>query len=297
MADEAPPNHAGEVDIAVKRYPLVTFVLLAFGIAWVGWIPAALFGPIPSPLYTLSLNACGPTLAALIVTGLTDGREGLRRLWRRVIAWRFGARCYLFILVSPALLFTAGGLLRSWLGGEPFAWSNAAVYGQAPINPWLLLPVLLVTGLIIGPLNEEIGWRGFALPHLQRRRSPLVATLILGVLWGAWHLPLFYVAGMSQAAQPILPFLVSVLVNSFFYTWLHNHTGGSILPAILLHDTFNTSSAYVPAAPSEWPVIGVTALAVLLIILSNRSSWLTPPAHARTEGVPCADSSSPPMAG
>jgi len=265
--------------------PLLAFFVLAFGFAWIFWVPVAVASALgdfrlPNPVYALSLSACAPTFAAIFVTAVIQGPTGIRALWRRVVAWRFSLRWYLFILVSPAALFLAGGFLRDLSRGAELNLAAAPAFSQPGLNPWLLLPVWLIGGLVLGPLNEEIGWRGFALPHLQRRLSPVAATLMLGSLWGVWHLPLFFIPGMSQAGQPVLPFLVSVACNAFFYTWLHNRTGGSILPAILLHVTFNTTSFYVPALPSEWWVIGVTAVAAAVVVVSEWKAWVESPTQA-----------------
>lgn len=270
-------------------YPLYSFLLLAFGIAWIAWVPAAVLGSmdprwqLADPVFALSLFACGPTFAGLILTGVLEGRSGVVALLKRTIQWRFGVRWYLFVLLSPAALLLAGGYLRQLAGGAPVAFSAALIHTVAPgFNPWAILPVIFIGGLLGGPLNEEIGWRGFALPYLQRRMSPLMATLLLGVVWGAWHVPLFFLPNTTQIGQPLLPFLAGILANSFYYTWVYNRTGGSVLSAILLHAAFNTSSGYVPALPSEWGAVAAMAAGAALVVLADRSGWLAPPTRTQT---------------
>lgn len=268
----------------LAAHPFRSFILLAFGFAWIAWIPAAVLGSsnprwqLEDPVSALALFACGPSLAGLLLAWAQEGRAGAMALLRRCIQWRFAARWYLFILLSPAALLLAGGYLRHLTGGEPVSFSNALIHQVAPgLNPWAILPVILVTGLLAGPLNEELGWRGFALPYLQRRFSPVWATLILGCFWGAWHVPLFFLPNTSQIGQPLLPFMAGLLANSFYYTWVHNRTGGSVLAAIVLHAAFNTSAAYVPALPSEWWAIAAMAAGAAVVVLTDRRGWLTPP--------------------
>ncbi len=88
---------------------------------------------------------------------------------------------------------------------------------------------------------------------------------------------LFFIPGMNQASQPLLAFLVSILVNSFFHTWAHNGTGGSILMAILLHDTFNATTAFIPMFPMDWEVIGVTLVSVAAMLAAGRQAWFASP--------------------
>lgn len=273
----------------LAKHPLLAYFLLAFGIAWLGWLPAAAVAQwwpaarLSNPLAALSPFAFGPTLAGFIVVGATDGRQGMAQLLRRFTRWRLGLRWYLVALASPAAVFATAGLLRGAAGGAPLDLALAPVRTAYPqVNPLAILPVALLTGLLIGPLNEEFGWRGLALPRLQERFSPFTATLLLGLLWGVWHLPLFFITGMTQATQPFGPFLLSVMVNSFFYTWLFNATGGSVLLAVLLHDTFNTTSAFIPVLPTEWQAIAVAAATVLAFVIPGRAAWFRSPGATGT---------------
>ena len=193
------------------RSPLMVYFVIAFAAAWVGWVPFAVYSQInpefviPNVVYLLAPFACGPTFAGIALSWLTGGRDEVRRLLRRLFAWRVGFRWYLFALLSPAVLFTASLWIKSLCTHSAFDLSVAPVRLLYPnVSPLVILPVSLLTGLLIGPLNEEIGWRGFALPDLQSKFSPLSASTILGVVWAVWHLSLFYISGMAPgwAAAP-----------------------------------------------------------------------------------------------
>ncbi|MGE5674674.1 MAG: type II CAAX prenyl endopeptidase Rce1 family protein [Mycobacterium leprae] len=256
------------------RSPLLTYFVLAFAISWIGWVPiAALHLKLGSPVVVLAPFACGPTIAGIVVSGLLEGRKGISALLRRLGAWRVGLRWYIFILLNPITLLLAGVLLRSLVQQQPVNWASApaAAYSGAAVIGIAL--AALVAGLLGGPLNEELGWRGFALPHLQERYSPFGSSLLLGLVWSLWHLPLFYVVGMSQYGHPLLPFVASVTLTTFFLTWVNNRTGGSLLMAVLFHDFYNAVPSFFPAMPWDWWVIAVTTVAVVVMIGLNRAEW------------------------
>ena len=155
----------------VKRHPLVSFFILAYALAWI-LIPLV----VSVSLFFGLLALFVPTFAALVVTAITDGKAGVKDLLRRVVLWRVGFRWYVVAIGLPILLGLIAMGLNTLLTGE-----TMAIDVQQPLTLTLILAILV--------LGEEIGWRGFALPRLQTRYNSLVASLILGVLWAAWHLP------------------------------------------------------------------------------------------------------------
>jgi membrane protease YdiL (CAAX protease family) len=133
----------------------------------------------------------------------------------------------------------------------------------------------LVGQLILGPLGEELGWRGYALPRLLQRFSPLAASLILGVIWGVWHLPSFFVSSLVQSSLAIPVFLFGALCMSILATWLYLHTGGSVLITVLFHLAFNASlSAF--GASFAGLTTAMAACALLAVVLDGRLGWLRP---------------------
>jgi membrane protease YdiL (CAAX protease family) len=141
--------------------------------------------------------------------------------------------------------------------------------GEFPFTPWYdVLPALLVT-LIIGPM-EEFGWRGLALPILQRRHAPLWAALILGGFWGLWHLPAFLLSGTPQSAWSFGPFVIGVLALSVLVTPMFNSSGGSILIPMLFHYQMN-GPAWPEAQPWENYLF---AIAAVIVVIINRRTML-----------------------
>jgi membrane protease YdiL (CAAX protease family) len=207
----------------------------------------------------------GPTVAALIVTGATEGRAGVWRLLKRCVQWRVRPQWYFVALVVNMLI---------WL------LTYAALIGPqlllAAMTHWSLLLStflpLVAFGIVIPSIAEEPGWRGFALPHLQSRHGPIRASLILGTLHGLWHLPvLFTVYFGPLPLANIVPFLLTAVFATFIYTWVYNHTGGSILLAIVLHAASNAASGWLGALLKE---AGLSAPSTGLSGFLATTSWI-----------------------
>ena len=204
---------------------MASFLVLAFLFSWYPWIIALIRGTASGP------NPLGPLIAALIVTGLADGRSGMRTLLGRMVRARIGFSSYAIIFGLPILLCAAAMAIMAGFG-QPIALPTAAAARELPER---FIFILLFIGL-----GEEPGWRGFALPRLQRKHSPLVASLILAPIWALWHLPL-----MGNEFPPaIIPaFLISLLGGTLIQTWLFNRSKGSVFGQMLFHATVNTVGA------------------------------------------------------
>ena len=216
----------------IQRYPLTTFFLLAFGITWVVWVPRAAGAPldIVGQAWTWV-----PAIAALLAAALTGGRDALRELGARLVRWRVGWQWYLVVILGPAVFSLVVAGVYVMLGG---AWSDAAPAALRE-GPLVMLPLFLVILTLTDGLGEELAWRGFALPRLLTRYNALVASLILGVLWGLWHLPLVWTEGAPLYQQPVWLFLLDIVAKSVLFTWVFLHTRGSVLLAMLLHAATN----------------------------------------------------------
>lgn len=229
------------ISIWAKKRPLLSFFLLAYVLSWVVEIPLVLKAKgiiqteIPFSLHYLA--AYGPMLSALIVTGLTGGSRGLQELLGRMTKWRVNPVWWL-VTAAPLgfnLLITVALWLIQGVRIDILA------MGQVDFLPALGLAALPMWILTFG-IGEETGWRGFALPRLQKDRSAFSATLILWVVWALWHLPLFFYSYNIT----ILPgFLLGLLAGTITFTWLYNSTGGSVLLVALWHGAFNFTTACV----------------------------------------------------
>jgi NADH dehydrogenase len=210
------------------RRRLTVFLLIAFVVSWAAW-PLVLLNPDSVPFLPY-----GPSIAALVVAALAGVRGEVRDLLRRLFRWRVHPVWYAVALLAPVALFGGPVLLALALGAE------ADVGGPFP---WSTLPTIFAVRTILGgPLGEELGWRGFMLPMLRRRHGVLVASLLVGAVWGPWHLPVL-LSGPSTDQRPVVQFLVWVLAASVLHTWLYERTGGSVLLVTLFHGALNTASS------------------------------------------------------
>lgn len=238
MATQPSPTPAQGLRQLLRARPLVGFFFLAYALAWLISLPytLAVWGLIGGD-YSLGLMLkqwAGPALAAIIMTRATAGQQGMLQLRRRNRQWRVGLRWYLFILLGIPALMLVG------IAAQP-----GALAGFQGLTPSVLVsyPFVFVAVFIGVGLPEELGWRGFALPHLQERYGPLRGSLLLGVLWAGWHLPYFLLpdhgggpgADIAAVATNIAIFFVMVVALCIVFTWVFNHTGGSVLLAALLH--------------------------------------------------------------
>jgi uncharacterized protein len=253
-AQHPSPNREG----LLARHPMVFFVLIAYAGTWVVWLPFLLSAdglgllsfssPLPLVVTGGLGTFTGPALAAFIMTGLTEGRAGIRRLLGRIVLWRVGLGWYLFALLGLPVILALGAIVVP---------GNLASF--EPMDPLALLlaylPFFVYPALIIGgPLGEEPGWRGFALPRLQRRHGPLVGSLILGIIWTFWHVVPVWLASWTAAGMlnmyNLVLYLLFITSWTIVMTWIFNNTKGSVLMAILVH-------ASVDAFPNAilWPLL------------------------------------------
>ena len=189
------------------------------------------------------------------MTGVTEGRAGVHRFLRRLVLWRVGIGWYLFVLVGiPAILVLSVIVLPGAL---------ASFQGLATLAPLTLLFLAVYGFFLSGPLAEEPGWRGFALPRLQALHGPLIGSLILGVLWALWHLPLFFTPWNELTTFNLVVYVLATSCLTIIYTWAFNNTKGSVFIAILLHWSFDLSTLIVaPLFPA--PVVLKYGLLVIL---------------------------------
>ena len=297
----------------VIDHPLVAFFVLAFLGGWLVLLPTVLFESgfglipidIPAPAVMLSFipaAMAGPALGAFVVTRTVEGKQGTRQLLRRILRWRVGVQWYLIALFGvPPVYFLAASLV---LGTAPL---------EALIEDWPFLftsylPKVVMVFLIVS-LWEEIGWMGFALPRLQEKYGPLMASVVLGVLWALWHLPAYFnstqvvadkvgLGELDRLLYLLPPLMLLATFTRIVMTWLFNVAMGSVIVVTLFHAAFNVSNnelvtAFMPQmksmfANNEWiyPVLGVLAL-LLIVFTKGRLSYKaehTAPAQEASSG-------------
>lgn len=226
------------------RYPVATFFALALGISWVIWIPALATLSGEAQFLAILPGGFGPLLAGAIM--VRAGGGSLREWVRDMAVWRVPARWYAVALGFPIVVAAVVGA---------YAWTLGVEFDPMllPRRLGFYLGVVAFT-MIVGGGQEEPGWRGYALPRLQARYGALVATLVVGVVWAGWHLPLFVFDSVLYADRPPAIYLAYVVALAVVFTWLYNSTRGSVLLAVVLHAGMNNATVLIPA-----PESGLTA--------------------------------------
>ena len=252
---------------AFESRNLVFFFLIAFGLIW--FLDALLIlGILKFPVgigenfgnasgILLLVLGSSSTIAAFMMTVITEGKPGVRALWRRFWNRNLSIKWLLVILlILPALRLIANFISRRM---------NNQVYPflDLPNPPWMII-LTFITAFIFNGMTEEFGWRGYALPRFQARWNALTSSLILGIIVTSWHIPLFFIPGHPHYQGNFWNWaLWSILVN-ILMTWIFNNTNGSVLAAVLFHAMMNTG---IIGMGSVWYYQGVLLLAVILIVI------------------------------
>jgi membrane protease YdiL (CAAX protease family) len=249
------------------------FVVLAFLISWSTWLPllaAAQGWPGGRPWSALHLlGSLGPAAAAVVVIGLTEGRPGLQRLGRRLLAWRGRRIAWAFAVLVPPLLLLTAAPLTSWIGGGSPLDLDWSAFGRSIEFASLPLAVWWIVNLLFYGVGEEVGWRGFLQPRLQRRHSVVTSAGLVSLPWAAWHLPLFGITP-SYRAMPLVGFVgfaVSIWVASWIFAWLMQAGRGSLLVVVFFHAWFDIVTTS-PLGPAGLPTAmggGITLVGLLLL--------------------------------
>ncbi|MGH8030083.1 MAG: lysostaphin resistance A-like protein [Arenimonas sp.] len=219
---------------------LVAFFVLACAISWADWfaVIGSARGWVPFHVGPNPWGSFGPALAAVILAWFDGRSDGVRALFAPLRRWRVGATTWLLALLGPWLIVGAAVGIAVAMG-EPLG----AIAAVDPLEAILLSVAILIVG---GPLGEEVGWRGHALPALLRTHSPIVASLLVAAMWAAWHVPLFWMPGAEQEGTSLWGFVLLLAAFSVMTTWLWLRSGRSLLIAIAFHWAINVSTYLMP---------------------------------------------------
>ena len=259
----------------VKKYPAISMFIVAELLGVVLLAPIA-FGIAPADSMFFMLAAFSVSLAGIILTAIVSGKAGLRKMFRKLLIWRVGIQWWVIALFAVAFIYLGGMFLVSLFNGVSLDLSHVG-----PI--YMIIPLLLFATLTHGGLGEELGWRGFLLPRLQVRYSALVSSIIIGILWGLWHTPLFliegipfyYELGQTYGVIPAvlgLSFLLTV-PWSILLTWMYNHTKGSLLLVCVFHGAEAWKEYFVDpemlAASEVGFAVVLTIVAIVVVFTSG----------------------------
>lgn len=268
-------NKIKQIDVRFRT--LIVFLVITFGLAWgilslFIFLPdqmTGFFGQLTGqhPLFYLCVYA--PAIATFFIVIYNNGMTGLRHFLSRFLLWRCTLSWYLFLFGGLPLVFIIGSAIKGTLFSDSF-----------PFSSFQMLVIALVLAMIKGPI-EEFGWRGLALPLLQRKLAPLWAGLVLGIVWGLWHIPAFLLSGTQQSAWSFTPFLLGTIAMSIIMTPLFNRSGGSIFLTALFH-----FQAINPIFPDAQPFDTYLLIFIAaLVVVVNRRTMFTKDGAA-TEVVP-----------
>ena len=267
----------------IKRYPLLSYFALTFAISWGAILLAVGLGPggfsaTPQQFqmavpYAVPAMVLGPSVAGILLTGLLDGRAGLREFRSRLLKWRVGARWYALALLTAPLVFAAVFVPLSLISPE-FLPRIFITSDKASV---VLMGI--AAGLIAG-IFEELGWTGFAIPRMRLRYGVLATGLFVRVLWAAWHLLQgYWASGVTSGEISLALWLANAVVGTLvgslvayrvLMVWVYDHTGGSLPVAMLMHLslTFFTIIVFPPSAVMANLISGYAYTAVLWVVVA-----------------------------
>ena len=256
------------------------FVALSFAWSWGFGLVATQFA-VDHPALSIAIRMVagfGPSLAAVAMVAFTRGPNGLGMWFVCCLERRQSRRLYVIAFLMPLVLMVAA------------IWIDVALGGAIP--PFLAvkkIPLAIANfGFVLlvgGPIGEEFGWRGYLTPALNARMNWRAASLIVGVIWGVWHLPLFFTTGTPQAGMAITVFLLNILAGAVVFGWIFDRSGGSVLPVLVLHTSLNAWAGTLAIIPTEtiWrPYVLVTGLLMLVAL----ALLLTPDCRPLPEPAP-----------
>lgn len=246
---------------------IIPFFILTYIISWALWTPSILNSKgvaVPGIFLLIAQFALlGPSVAAIILLGKSNGKLGIKSLFRSAWNWKFNKLWLIPTLLLPAAMIGVTLLIRPLFDATPFQMGE----------PFAPLPIFIILMFFMGGPLEEFGWRGYAQPRLLQRHSFIISSLILGFMHGLWHLPLHFMEGTVQSAMPLWEFIAVTTVGAFIYAWIYKRTNGNLMLMLLHHWAGNLSAAllvYWQTSAGRWIFFIVQLVVVLLILILDK---------------------------
>jgi hypothetical protein len=266
---------------------LLRFFTLTYIVTWASFTAAGTTSAAGFRGLLFLVGTFAPAFVALWLTGRAAGGRGVVALLRRLFDWRVAARWYVFAVGYMAVVKLTVALLHRAATG---AWPH---FGQE--HWYVIVAATVVSTVAGGQAGEEIGWRGYALPRLAARFGLGIGSVLLGVLWAGWHLPLFFIPGVDKSGQSFPLYLLQVTALSVAMAWLYRNTRGSLLLAMLMHAAVNQSKDIVPSVVSSttnpwalsdslpaWLTVAVLWLCAAYFLLRMRTATQPAPEVAQS---------------
>lgn len=261
-----------------SSHQLWQFFLATFLFSWLLWLPGILItykliSPSPN-LISISnvlkwIGGIGPSLVALFLIIRDEGKKGVKKIFNRVIALKLGY-WYLPVFLIIPISVVAAHLLNILFFDASFPQSSLL------LEYWWIPFIFLI--FVVMQFSEELGWRGYALDRLQKRWNATFSSLLLGVIWAFWHLPMFFIIGFGQYDNqiPYGHFFITIVLVSVLITWLQNNTKGSLVPAFILHAMINLTGEVLPLAKKNelgqidatpWIICNLLLFLIVIVVI------------------------------
>lgn len=261
----------------IKKHEILLFISITYICSWIiwGWLYSSYIGIINKSIYKehfmlfVDLGSFIPSTISIVITRCLYKKKGLKELLIRLTKWKYSFMYYLFVIGCCPLIYYVTILIY-----EIVTNSSQIQFVKEPYSIFIATVWILVFS---GPLGEEIGWRGFLLPRLQKKLSPIKASLVISFIWACWHLPLFYISGTSQYGTSFFLFLIGDIYYAIQITWVFNKTKGSLIFPILYHTAINVSFGLANGVMSNsfTYIYGIIELAltvpIIIDMIRNRS--------------------------
>ena len=220
----------------LKEHEIIVYLIMTFLFTWIFWSIAFTSTNLNGPFRIA--GSFMPSIMSMIFTGYYDGFNGIKKLLKKLVIWKVNPLFYAFIFVYTAMSIYIPSFICSIIGVNYKIIINNHISSFQLNSPLTILNCFFAVMIFGGPVGEELGWRGFVLPKLLKRINPLISSIILGIIWTSWHIPMFYfhVPGYDIS---FISYLLETIYLTILFTWLYNNTKGSLLIIILFHSIDN----------------------------------------------------------